>query len=77
MKLNDEFELPDESYLILDIQDYFEYILKQHNVNSDNPSMTIYVNKFENRITFKIKTGYYLDLLTLETMNYLKPLKIS
>ena len=25
---NDEFELPDESYSISDIQDYFEYILK-------------------------------------------------
>ena len=28
----------------------------------------IYVNKIENRITFKIKTGYYLELLTFETM---------
>ena len=27
-----------------------------------------YVNKIENRITFKIKTGHYLDLLTPETM---------
>ena len=52
---NDEFELPDESYLISDIQDCFEYILKKHNENIDNPSIRIYVNKFENRITFKIK----------------------
>ena len=29
---SDKFELPDESYLISDIQDYFEYILKKHNV---------------------------------------------
>ena len=28
----------------------------------------IYKNKIENRITFKIKTGYYLELLTPETM---------
>ena len=70
--LHDEFELPDGSYLILDIQDYFEYILKQHNINSDNPSVTIYVNKIENRITFKIKTGYYLELLTLETVKLLE-----
>ena len=28
---SDEFELPDGSYLISDIQDYFEYILKKHN----------------------------------------------
>ena len=36
-----------------------------------NPSIRIYVNKIENRITFKIKTGYYLDLLTPETMKLL------
>ena len=31
----------------------------------------IYVNKIENRITFKIKTGCYLELLTLEMMKLL------
>ena len=31
----------------------------------------IYINNIENRITFKIKTGYYLELLTLETMKLL------
>ena len=31
----------------------------------------IYVNKIENRITFKIKTGYYLELLLSETMKLL------
>ena len=36
--------------------------------NIDNPSITIYVNKIENRTTFKIITGYYLELLTPETM---------
>ena len=30
----------------------------------------IYINKIENRITFKIKTGYYLELLRPETWNY-------
>ena len=30
-----------------------------------------YVNRIENRITFKIKTGYYLQLLTSETMKLL------
>ena len=68
---NDEFKLPDESYLISDIQDYFEYILKKHNENVDNPSIKIYVNTIENRITFKIKNGYYLELLTPETMKLL------
>ena len=32
---NDEFELPDASYFISDIQDYLEYILKEHNENID------------------------------------------
>ena len=49
-----------------DTQNYFEYILKKHGKETDNPSIRIYVNKIENRITFKIKTGYYLKLLTTE-----------
>ena len=68
---NDEFKLPDESYYMPDIQDYFEYILKNHEENIDNTSIRLYVNKIENRITFKIKTGYYLKLLTPETMKLL------
>ena len=68
---NDEFELLDGSYLISDIQVYFEYILNKHEKNIDNLSLRIYINKIENRITFKIKTGYYLELLTLETMKLL------
>ena len=35
----------------------------------------IYVNKIENRITLKIKTGYYLELLTPETMKLLASTK--
>ena len=66
-----KFELPDGSYSISDIQDYFEYILKKHNENVDNPSIRIYVNKIENRITFKIQNGYYLELLKPETMKLL------
>ena len=68
---SDEFELPYGSYLISDIQDYFDYILKEHNENVDNPSIRIYVNKIENKITFKIKNGYYLELLTPKTMKLL------
>ena len=68
---SDEFELPDGSYSVSDIQDYFEYILKKHSGNVDNPSIKIYVNKIEDRVTFKIKNGYYLELLTPETMKLL------
>ena len=67
----DEFELPDGSYSVSDIQDYFEYILKKHEDSVDKPSVQIYVNKIENRITFKIKNGYSLELLTPETMKLL------
>ena len=31
---NEEFELPDGSYSISDIQNYFEYILKKHGVKT-------------------------------------------
>ena len=68
---NDEFELPDGSYSVSDIQDYFKYILKKHGEDIDKPSVQIYVNKIENRVTFKIKNGYSLELLTPETMKLL------
>ena len=57
---SDEFELPDRSYSISDIQDYFGYILKKHSESVDDPPIEIFVSKNENRITFKIKNGYYL-----------------
>ena len=46
-------------------------MLKKHGEKRVNPSIKIYINKIENRITFKIKTGYYLELLTPETMKLL------
>ena len=68
---NDEFELPDGSYSISDIQDYFEYIFKKHGEDIDKQSVQLYVNKIEKRVTFKIKNGYGLDFLTPETMKLL------
>ena len=68
---SEEFELLDGSYSVSDIQDYFEYILKKHSESVDNPSIRMYINRIENRITFKIKNGYYLELLTPETMKLL------
>ena len=49
----------------------FKYILKKHETVTENPSITIYVNKIENKSTFKIKAGYYLDLLMPEAMKIL------
>ena len=68
---NDNFELPDGSYSVSNIQDYFEYILKKYGENIDKPSVQICVNKIENRVTFKIKDGYSLELLTSGTMKLL------
>ena len=69
---SEEFALPDGSYSVSDIQDYFEYILKKHSTESvDNPSIRMCINRIENRIIFKIKNGYYLELLTTETMKLL------
>ena len=52
---SDKFELPDRSYSVSDIQDYFEYILNKHGEDIDKPSVQIYVNKIKNRVTFKTK----------------------
>ena len=43
-------------------------ILKKHGENADKPSVQMYVNKIENSVTFKLKNGYSLELLTPETM---------
>ena len=50
-----EFDLPDGSYSVYDIQDCFEYIIKKHETIADNPPVKTYVNKIKNRIVFKIK----------------------
>ena len=59
---NDEFNLPDGSYSVFDIQDCFEYIIEKHETitDTDNPPVEIDVNEIKNRIVFKIKTGYKL-----------------
>ena len=68
---NDTFDLLDGSYSISDIQDYFEFIIKKHETLTENPPIQIYPNKIKNRIVFKIKNGYKLELLTPETMKLL------
>ena len=59
---NETFDLPDGSYSIADIQDYFEFIIKKHETLSENPSIQIYlwwpsdaIVKFENK-NYRIKT---------------------
>ena len=67
---NKKIELPDGSYSVPDIQDYFENIIKNHETLTDNSPTRIYVNKIKNRIKFKIKI-YYLQLLNTETITLL------
>ena len=62
------FDLPDGSYNIPEIQDYLEYIIKKHEAITDTAPILIYANNINNRIVFKIKTGYILELLSKETM---------
>ena len=74
---NEPFDLPDGSYSISDIQDFFEFIIKKYETLTKNPSIQIYPNKIKNRIIFKIKTGYKLELLTPETMKLLGSTKLE
>ena len=60
--------LSDGSYSVLDYSRLLWIYLKKHGEKTDNPPMRTYVNKTENRIIFKIKTGYHLELLTPEIM---------
>ena len=68
---NDKFDLPDESYSVSDIQDYFEFITKKNETLTENPPIQIYPNKIKNRIVLKIKTGYKLELVSPETTKLL------
>ena len=63
--------MPDGSYNISEIQDYIEYIIKKHETIGANAPILIYANTINNRIVFKIKSGYKLELLPKETMKLL------
>ena len=63
--------MPDGSYSIAALQNYFEYIIKKHETIVDVSIVIIYVNEINNRIVFKIKSGYKLELLSKETMRLL------
>ena len=60
------------AHILCQIFKFFLSIFKKnHGESTDNSSIRIYIDKIENRITFKIKTGYHLKLLTPETMKLL------
>ena len=68
---NDEFDCPDGSYSVSEIQDYFEFIIKKHETLTENPPIQIYPSKIKSRIVFKVKTGYKLEILCPEAMKLL------
>ena len=68
---NDTFDAPDGSYSIAALQNYFEYIIKKHETITNVSPVLIYVNEINNRIVFKTKSGYKLELLSKETMKLL------
>ena len=68
---NEKFDLPDGSYNIPEIQDYIEYIIKKHETIGETAPILIYANTINNRMVFKIQTGYKLELLSKETMKLL------
>ena len=68
---NETFDLSDGSDNIPAIQNYLEYIIKKHETIADTAPILIYANNITNRIVFKIKTGYKLELLSEETMKLL------
>ena len=67
---NDTFYLPDDSYSVAYIQDYFEFIIKKHDTLTENPPVQICPNKIKNRIVFKMRTEYKLESLSLKQWNY-------
>ena len=68
---NDTFDVPGGSYSIGALQNYFEYIIKKHETIAEVSPVLTYVNEINNRIVFKINSGYKLELLSKETMRLL------
>ena len=68
---NETFDLPDGSYNISEIQNHIEYIIKKHETIRETAPTLIYANIINNKIVFKIKTGYKLEILSKETMKLL------
>ena len=67
---NDEFELPDGLYSVSDIQDYIAFIVKKHETLTTIPPFHVYINIINDRLVFKIKDGYKLELQMPETMKW-------
>ena len=59
---SEDFEWPDGSYSVSDIQDYFEYIIKKQKTFTDNPSIKLYVNKIKKELQLFFTNNPFLTL---------------
>ena len=65
---NGEFELPGLSHTVSDIQGYIEYIIIKHETLPIDPPINSNINRINNKLVFRIKDGYKLELQKQETM---------
>ena len=67
----------DPHRLLLNLSDETDFNVssKKEKTVTDNPRIIIYVNQIKNKITFRIKTKFYLELLTPETIKLLGSIK--
>ena len=63
---NDEFELPNGSYSVSNIEDYIAYIIKKDEKLTAIPPIHIYINRINNRLVCQMKDQYKLELQTPE-----------
>ena len=68
---DETFDLPDGSYSVDAIQNYFEYIIKKHETVENTSQTLTYTNRIKNWIVFRIKSRYKLELLSKEIMKLL------
>ena len=54
--------------IVSHIQDYIEFIIKKHEILTTIPPIHVYINRINNRLVFKIKDGYKLELEIPGTM---------
>ena len=61
---SEEFERSNGSYSVANNQGYFEYIIKKQDALTVDPPIRNKINKIGNRITFKMYSGYYIEIVT-------------
>ena len=75
-KWNEKLQQLDIPYFVSSIQHSFQYIIKKHEILTNNPPIRTKLNKIQNKTTFKIKTRYYLHFSTSVISYYLEALQI-